>query len=227
MHRSLRPIGFTLVELLVVISIIAVLAGLALGVIQHSRQGAKAVVCTNNLRTIADAFGRYAADNNGTFPPAYDPNAEPPNYAVWSAALVFGKYLAEPDEGVHPVFLCPFDPDADGEEAPLLRSYAYNIPDDDDEAPVHVNRVNHPARTILLAEWYGTDPGYKVDDHTLWDDDGWSWRRSGGIYPHHPNGGSNVLFYDLHVESVKGVPHIPAPDVSIKWSFEESDPTTQ
>ena len=223
MHRLSRPFGFTLVELLVVISIIAVLAGLALGVIQHSRQGAKAVVCTNNLRTIADAFGRYAADNNGTFPPAYDKNAEPPEYAVWSAALVYGKYLAEPEKGVHPVLLCPFDPAGDGEEAHLLRSYAYNIPDYDSD-PVYVNRVNQPARTILLAEWYGTDPYYQVDGHTQWDDDGWSWRRSGGIYAHHPNGGSNVLFYDLHVESVKGVPDLPSPDVSIKWSFEESDP---
>ena len=39
----------------------------------------------------------------------------------------------------------------------LLRSYAYNIPGDDSE-PVFVNNVNQPSRTILLAEWYGTDP---------------------------------------------------------------------
>lgn len=216
------PTGFTLVELLVVISIIAVLAGLLLSVVQRTRENAKVVLCTNNLRTLADAFGRYAANNNGTFPPAYDKDAEPPSYAVWSAALVNGGYLNEPAEGGRAVFLCPFEPDADEPDSYLYRSYAYNIPGEDAD-PVYVNRVNQPARTILLAEWYGDDPEYKIDDHALWDDDGWSWRRSGGIYAHHPNGGSNVLFYDLHVESVKGVPDLPAPNVFFKWSFEESD----
>ena len=57
----------------------------------------------------------------------------------------------------------------------------------------------------------------------MWDSDGWSWRRSGGIYPHHHNGGSNVLFYDLHVEFVKAVIDLPSPEVPIKWSFDEFD----
>lgn len=222
MHRSSQPPGFTLVELLVVISIIAVLAGLLLAVIQNSRQAAKGVVCANNLRTIGEALGRYAADHNGTFPPAYDEDAEPPHYPVWSAALVSAGYLSEPDKGVHPVFLCPFDPEVGSEYDFLLRSYAYNIPGDDSE-PVFVNNVNQPSRTILLAEWYGTDPYYQEYDHAMWDSDGWSWRRSGGIYPHHPNGGSNVLFYDLHVEFVKAVPEIPAKDIPLKWSFDEFD----
>jgi prepilin-type N-terminal cleavage/methylation domain-containing protein len=61
--------GFTLVELLVVITIIAVLAALIFVMVGKTREKAKAIVCINNLRQIGSALAAYAADNDGVMPP--------------------------------------------------------------------------------------------------------------------------------------------------------------
>ncbi len=57
--------GFTLVELLVVITIIVVLAALSLAGIRAVRQNAQSVRCTENLRSWGLAIRGYASENNG------------------------------------------------------------------------------------------------------------------------------------------------------------------
>ncbi|MSU60136.1 MAG: prepilin-type N-terminal cleavage/methylation domain-containing protein [Pedosphaera sp.] len=59
------PLGFTLVELLVVIALIAILAALLLPALSRARDRAQGIVCLNNARQLTVAWTLYADDHNG------------------------------------------------------------------------------------------------------------------------------------------------------------------
>jgi general secretion pathway protein G len=64
--------AFSFIELLVVISIIAVLAAVLFPVFTRSREKAKQTACNSNLRQLGVAMRLYLDDNDGRYPKAWD-----------------------------------------------------------------------------------------------------------------------------------------------------------
>lgn len=63
-----RNQGFTLLELLVVIGVIALLMGLLFPVLSGAREQSKRTACASNLRNLGGAFIAYGADNDRKLP---------------------------------------------------------------------------------------------------------------------------------------------------------------
>src|SRR5947208_11193475 len=63
-----RRRGFTLVELLVVIGIIAVLIGILLPTLGRARESARRTACLSNLRSIGQMLNMYANQNKSFLP---------------------------------------------------------------------------------------------------------------------------------------------------------------
>ncbi|HOP81064.1 MAG TPA: prepilin-type N-terminal cleavage/methylation domain-containing protein, partial [Armatimonadota bacterium] len=57
--------GFSLAELLVVMAIIAILAGILVPVLLQAQEGAKMRSCVANLKELGTSFRMYLDDNNG------------------------------------------------------------------------------------------------------------------------------------------------------------------
>ena len=84
MRRRIQN-GFTIVELLVVIGIIAALTAILLPGLGKARGMARRVSCGSNLRQIDMAMHLYLSENKDTYPCAQDPlpKKQPTDPNIW------------------------------------------------------------------------------------------------------------------------------------------------
>lgn len=104
MTRSSSKLGFTLVEMLVVIAIIVVLVAILVPTIQSARHQARMTECQTQMQTLVSAMHEYKRQH-GSFPerPRFDETLDPPQYVGGFSAL-YPDFVSNWDD-----FICPSD----------------------------------------------------------------------------------------------------------------------
>lgn len=215
MACELRPAGFTLVELLVVVGIVSVLMGVLLPALGRARASAESLRCLSNLRQMAQAAFAYAAAHRGYFPPAQWGGR------AWDFAWEDGRYvpgLLWGGKGAMAVQQCPgFDGRSNAGNEPYT-GYNYNTSfigrGEGEGPPVKLVRVRRPAETALFGdgEWrlgankYMRSPLPSPSEDAIAMPAGGAFRAAGAQgFRHGPRGGrhTNVCFADGHTESLR------------------------
>ncbi|MEA2711512.1 MAG: hypothetical protein QOF78_4113 [Phycisphaerales bacterium] len=181
--------GFSLIELMVVIGIIAVLVGLLLPTLQQARVQARSVQCKSNLRQIGQALLIYGNDWKGwVYPPGLGAN-KPPDER-WPVH-VFKPAVWNP-----PVMKCPSDALDMAEE----HSYLLNNHLAEHEIKFGSRVPNRsPSDVIVMGEKQWDYPDYYMntsEEKKLTD-----YYSRVNLWAHGVRLGSNYLFLDMHVET--------------------------
>jgi len=197
--------GFSLVELIVVIGIIALLTAILMPTLRAARESAQRVRCAAQLQQIGEALMHYANDNKGwlpawsgwhTWPAGLPDDTDGP---AWTMELM--PYIGDPDSRV---YQCPSFPIP-------VRSYFLCAlwASLNDQHATRLSAISLTSRFIISGDVtaisvyprpYGTK-NYTSMDSDLSDEatDLLAFPEEGGFLMH--RGGNNVLFEDLHVDT--------------------------
>jgi len=210
--------GFTLVELLVVISIIAALVALLLPVVNKARQQGQYAFCLANLHQLSMATLFYADQWDDYIPHG---NCDPslPNY--WDL-LIPVLSLANPggDYGGIDLFRCPSHPVKAAQVTYVISDWNFTGGVDDAYCwPAKISSLRERGETVYIADsedgpW--RKPGLDInspEDHRLdiflpshfpASDDEDILLTGRRVSPDRHHLGHNALFYDWHAEWVSG-----------------------
>jgi prepilin-type processing-associated H-X9-DG protein/prepilin-type N-terminal cleavage/methylation domain-containing protein len=210
--------AFTLVELMAVIGIIVVLAGLTLTGLSGARKSARSVTCLSNLRQLASAAVAYAERYDGSYPPAqWSDTADPALTRGWDytrrGATVLGPGLLWSGQSSPAVLQCPaFDGRSQSPGDPYT-GYNYNTSyvgrGSGEGPPARVAAVKQPSQTLLFGDgqWslgankYMRSPRRSPTEPVSYADG--SATRAAGTQGYRHRGMTNAAFCDGHAESLR------------------------
>jgi prepilin-type N-terminal cleavage/methylation domain-containing protein len=214
---SKRKRGFTLVELLVVIGIIAVLISLLMPSLTKARNQAKFVQCQSNLRQVGVFLVNYCNDNNGyLFPANYGagqvhnvPVEDPKNpNTPWPV------FVIKPAAWNPPLLICPADPypgpdehsyllnnHLSAKENEILSQDPTNPQGKDIRFSTHLQGIPSEQIVVMGEKADFLSNGNPVKDYYMDVGD----YNAGKVEPyrHGVALGSNYLFLDMHVGLLK------------------------
>jgi prepilin-type N-terminal cleavage/methylation domain-containing protein len=155
-----RHRAFTLIEVLVTITIIAVLGGIAFFAASQARKSAVSANTLSNLREIGVSAALWTADNNSYYPPAWDNT----NGANRSYAQVLDPYLhgveafrSEESKFIGPNKRIPVKVNQWSHPITysMNRAVSRDMTTPQGAKPlklVHVSKVDNPTEVILMAD---------------------------------------------------------------------------
>lgn len=184
-YRVIGRRGFTLSELLVVIGIIAMLAGLLLPVLGYARSVGRRTRCMAHIRQLALAIDVYAEDSRGWYPPMWASTSPPLRWMDLLVPYIEHFEIYDCPSSAH--VLCPWDPR-------IYMSYGMNVYNFDGNClwyGVKRDVVTLPAATIVLAD--SADGKYYVGS-------GSRFRDPVQFVDYRHGGGFVAAFFDGHVE---------------------------
>ena len=183
--------AFTLVELLVVLAVAAVLAGLSLPVLSGVRENGRVVQCVGNLRQIFGGLSLYAQDHNNHLPQRYyGPDATGQKIGYCEVILPYldpGRTPANSDLAKK-LFVCPSQT---AKNYPADPGYGMNHFYDN----ANLSAASPATQTILLAE----SAGLTGDGNRNADRDN-TPGTTGKLDDTRHHGSANYAFFDGHVE---------------------------
>jgi len=173
--------GFTLVELLVVVAVIAILAAILFPTFARAREKARQCSCSSNMAQIGKAFLMYASDYDDGIPEEWYPGGG-------GFRQDLQPYLRSTE-----VFFCPSQP---GERTSSYGMTAWTAWAPYQGQPATLAQAMAPSTTILLAEQWSS--WFSARDPIHWQSP-W-WPELGNIDWTRHSGGANYTFVDGHVK---------------------------
>jgi competence protein ComGC len=163
---SARRSAFTFPDFLVVLAVVALLAAVAIPMVQNKRDQASKARCSANLKNVTHAVLMFAEDNAGKLP---DSDPAQKNALWWFYKEQVKGYigLRKPSSSADEEFGCPSDRGyEDGKPFRLspksdYTSYCYNgvnIPGMPNVVGRVVGSIKDPSRTLLMMEWTAHAP---------------------------------------------------------------------
>lgn len=151
--------GFSLIELLVVITIIGLLAALGLPALGNALHQSKVAKCLSNLRQIGVGMHSYANENNGVFPTAWDRNLQR------SYSTFLQPYMQMDSVALQSVYSSPLHrpfSKAPSYWEPFNLSYAmHNLLGHEDLAQrVRIASITRPGEVVLLTTGFQVASNY-------------------------------------------------------------------